>query len=114
MVDCLTEDVPFREGTFGGAGSVVPIPTPGFPLLALISAPSGSHLLSFSKTKTGPPHLRGSRLRYWLCPLLKRPSTETSFKAATHIGLYAVCPYTITHHCAKKCQKVQVGAIIGH
>ena len=113
MVDCPTEDVPFREGTFGGAGSVVPIPTPGFPLLALISAPSGSHFLSFSKTKTGPPHLRGSRLRYWLRSSLKRPSTEASFKAATHIGLVVVCPIPL-HHYAKKCQKVQVGAIIGH
>jgi hypothetical protein len=54
MVDCLTEDVPFREGTFGEAGSVVPIPTPGFPLLALISAPSGSHLLSFFQNQNRP------------------------------------------------------------
>jgi hypothetical protein len=58
MVDCPTEDVPFREGTFGGAGSVVPIPTPGFPLLALFSAFSGSHLLSFSKNKTDHPLMR--------------------------------------------------------
>ena len=55
MVDCPTEDVPFREGTCGGAGKVVPIPTPGFPFLALISAPSGSHLLSIFKNKTDHP-----------------------------------------------------------
>src|SRR5215211_3638891 len=77
MVDCPTEDVPFREGTFGGAGSVVPIPTPGFPFLALISATSESltslPLHPEAKAKPARLSIGGSRLRYWLCPSLKRP-----------------------------------------
>src|SRR5215213_1221106 len=33
-------------------------------------------VILFAKQKTDYPLLRGSRLRYWLCPSLKRPSTD--------------------------------------
>jgi hypothetical protein len=55
-VDCSTEDVPFREGTFGGAGEVVPIPTPGFPFLASGASTQASYLLSL-EAKAKPAHL---------------------------------------------------------
>jgi hypothetical protein len=104
MVDCPTEDVPFREGTFGGARSVVPIPTPGFPFLALISAPSGSHLLSFSKNKTGSPLLlRGSRLRYWLCPLLSAHLYESEL-----LSLYFGVFRSPSAHSSKRVSRVKI------
>jgi hypothetical protein len=56
MVDCPTEDVPFREGTFGGAESVVSIPTPGFPFLAYGGSSQASHLPS-PEAKAKPAHL---------------------------------------------------------
>ena len=76
MVDYSTEDVPFREGTFGEAGSVVPIPTPGFPLLALslVLLQILTSYLVIPKRKPPTSPLGGSRLRHWLCPSLKRPS----------------------------------------
>ena len=58
MVDCPTEDVPFREGTFGGAGKWYPYLRPASLRSQCLVSP-GSHLLSFSKSKTGPPLSRG-------------------------------------------------------
>jgi hypothetical protein len=81
---------------------MVPIPTPGFPLLALINAPSGSHLLSLSKNKTGLPLLlEGSRLRYWLCPSLKRPQFGRASKPLPLSSVVGCAPYEFhTSTCA--------------
>ena len=57
MVDCPTEDVPFREGAFGGPGTVSN--APGFPLLAPFGFLSGSHPLSLFQKENRPLPSRG-------------------------------------------------------
>ena len=53
MVDCPTEDVPFREGAFGGAGDGTN--APGFPFLAVFGLPQALTSFAFSESKTGNP-----------------------------------------------------------
>ena len=80
MVDCPTEDVPFREGAFGGAGDGTN--APGFPLLAPFSALSGLHPFPCPKGKLATPLARCSRLRHWLRPP-QAPILGAGFEAST-------------------------------
>jgi len=83
MVDCPTEDVPFREGAFGGAGDGIQrarLPftrTVWFPVW--LSPP-----FPIPKGKPATPLAGCSRLRHWLRPPLRRPDDAgAGFKAST-------------------------------
>jgi len=49
----------------------------------------------FAKQKTDYPLLRGSRLRYWLHPPLKRPTSEGGLLASTLCLTFLRSPW---HH----------------
>src|SRR5687767_5460319 len=53
-----------------------------------------SHLLSPTAKRNRPPLYVGSRLRYWLYPSLKRPSSERASKPL-HFGLFLYQVYIV-------------------
>ena len=69
MVDCPIEDVPFREGTFGGAGKWCPYLRPASLYSRCLVSPRLSPPLRFPKGKpaTGSS-IQRSRLHQWLPP----------------------------------------------
>ena len=82
MVDCPIEDVPFREGTFGGAGKWCPYLRPASLYSQCLVSPRLSPPLRFPKAKPATPLARHSRLRHWLRPP-QAPILGAGFEAST-------------------------------